>query len=186
MKEDLIREGIQRLAGKGATRSLPGIVQSVDKAKCTCDVALADQEEIVIYDVRLRATDDEQDQGMLLFPAAGSDVLITQLINGGGWFVSMSSELDSVQLIIEGMKLEAGKNGFIFNDGKLGGLIKIEELISELKKVNEFLKTMKDTFTNWTPVASDGGAALKTAMVAALQTKTLPEYNKIEDTKVKH
>lgn len=50
-------------------------------------------------------------------------------------------------------------------------LIKTEPLLRELRRMNARLEAALNALTSWTPVPSDGGAALKAAVTAALVGK---------------
>jgi hypothetical protein len=74
-----------------------GKVLSVDKPKVLCKVQSIENEELVFEDVRLRAIDDAQDKGFVLFPKVGSTVLIGQIKNTSAYYVAMYSEIDKVK-----------------------------------------------------------------------------------------
>jgi hypothetical protein len=181
-----IRNGIRELARQGAIQFRPGIIKAVDKAACRCDVQLAEDYDVVLYDVRLRAVDDEEDKGFVLFPAVGSDVIIGQM-SSGGWFVSMYSVLDSLMLKVETQTMEVSKDGFVWNGGSLGGLVKIADLVSKLNALEQDINSLKTAFSAWVPVPNDGGAALKTA-AGSWSGSQLVQTQKgdLEDTKITH
>lgn len=90
-----------------------GRVKEVNGA--TCSVLIDD---LALSDVRLRAVINNQETGMVITPAVGSYVMITDLSNGNkrDWAVLMYSEIDKVE----------------FNSGKNEGLIKIKDLTDKL------------------------------------------------------
>ena len=75
----------------------------------------------------------------------------------------------------------------IFNEGLNGGLAKVAELTQKLNNLEDDVNNLKDVFTGWTPVPSDGGAALKTAAATWAGDKlTKTEQAEIEDTTITH
>lgn len=52
-------------------------------------------------------------------------------------------------------------NGDVF-----GGLVKVEELVTELNSLKQDLNTLKSAVSAWIPVPNDGGAALKASVTA--------------------
>jgi hypothetical protein len=102
--EQLIREGFKRLAADGAAQVRVAKVVSVDKARVVCEVEMVDT-EAGLGGVRLRATDDEADEGLVVYPKPGSFVLVTQIANDGGWLVLMGSEYEALSIKRNGKDL---------------------------------------------------------------------------------
>jgi hypothetical protein len=71
-------------------------------------------------------------------------------------------------------------------DGSFGGLTKTLELKTQIEKSNEVLQIIMQTLTTWTPVSSDGGAALKAAVISALAGKAVGDFSQIENTAITH
>lgn len=91
----LIREGFEKLAAGVATQIRVATVTRLDKDKVVCDATLVDT-EVEVFDIRLRATDDQTDDGLVVFPQVGSFILIAQIANNGGWILMMCSEIEDV------------------------------------------------------------------------------------------
>ena len=71
--------------------------------------------------------------------------------------------------------------------GDLGGLVKVEELKSELAKLTARVDGIISAINNGVPVPTDGGAALQTTIKAALATIVNKEdFTNIENENVKH
>ena len=143
-----------------------GVITNIDKALNTCDVAPLDG-EAEILDVKLIAT--ESQTGLIQYPFEGSSVIIT-FIDKDTAFLSMCTDIEEV----------------IYHDGSNGGLININTLISELNKNNQILTAIKDGFTNFIPVANDGGAALKALMISSLSILPVGDFSSREDETFKH
>ena len=143
-------------------------VKNVDGQTCTVTI-----DELELVDVRLRAVVNDEDSGILVTPKVGSFVMITDLSNGDNrdWAVVMYSEVDKVE----------------FNGGQNGGLINIKDLVSHINTIEDDLNNLKTAMSSWTPVAQDGGAALKGAISAWTgQSITKTKKSDIEDDKITH
>jgi len=164
-----IREAIIKIVEDGQNfeiYSKIGVITNIDKALNTCDVAPLDG-EAEILDVKLIAT--ESQTGLIQYPFEGSSVIIT-FIDKDTAFLSMCTDIEEV----------------IYHDGSNGGLININTLISELNKNNQILTAIKDGFTNFIPVANDGGAALKALMISSLSILPVGDFSSMEDETFKH
>lgn len=145
-------------------------VTAVDKAKALCDVEPVNG-QAEMFDVRLRAVADGETSGMVIYPKVGSLVLVALIENDyNSAFVAMCSEVDEI----------------IINGGSFGGLVNAKELKKELDKTNAVVQAIMQTLTTWVVAPSDGGLALKTAMITALTGKVLGNFTKLENEKIKH
>ncbi len=167
--EDL-RQMLKTLT-KGPMQVFPAEVISVDLEEYTIDVKPAGQAELL--DVRLKAGIDEFKDGVVEVPSEGSSVLIGIIGNDRDTaYVVKTSQVDKV----------------IINGGELGGLIKIEELKTQLGKYNQLLQAVIGVL-NGAPIPEPGSnapSALQAALKAAVAGKQLPTYDDIEDDKVIH
>lgn len=106
--------------------------------------------------------------------------------NGTEIKIESSEEQATVAITTDKVTIDANSE-IVFNGGKNKGLVKIDKLTSQLNKIENDINNLKDVFKNWTPVAQDGGGALKTAIntweASSLASSTNKDY---EDTKVKH
>ena len=59
-------------------------------------------------------------------------------------------------------------------------------LKAELDKLTARVDALYDTFNSWTPVAQDGGSALKTQASAHLSGKPKEDWGGIQNDKIKH
>ena len=146
-----------------------GTVNSVDRDKKTCEVTI-DRDEIILYDVLL--SPDDSDMGILLIPKTGSNVVVSTMFDDDTQnYVTMTGEVD--QVIIRG--------------GSLGGLIRINDLVEKVNAIEDDINSLKQVFSTWSPVAQDGGAALKGASGSwSSNTITLTKVKDIENDKVTH
>lgn len=168
----------------------------------TCDV-LPIGAEAMLLGVRLMATIDDNEQGILVVPKTGSYVLIGFISDAAGEaFVSMFSEIDGIRVFGENgelnLDLTAGKyalntneitlnaNKTTFNDGTNGGLVNVNPLIQDINTIKVFLQTLVTAIQAAPIVPSDGGGSLKASIIAAISTLPLPTVQGYEDTTVKH
>lgn len=127
-----IKELIQKLVKK----SIPmvasvGLVTSVDFEEHSCDVKLTDGTELPA--VRLRAVMDDKAEGLIIYPKLGSHVIVSSINNKSEQsFVVMASEVDII----------------LFDEGKNGGLVKIEALVKRLNRLEERMNSHQHIYIN--------------------------------------
>lgn len=144
------------LKGVGGGRDITicqGIVNSVDG--CLCEVQIGG---IAIPDVRLRASEVDDDGQMLVTPKVGSAVTVGSLSGDLSQLVVL--QVDHIETIV-------------INGGKLGGLINIEKLTD---KINELV----ETFNSHTHQGMHGPTQ------APLQSASSFSKCDYEDEKIKH
>ena len=118
----------------------------------------------------VRLTAGASETPFLVTPVIGSAVIATFLSRNTA-FISLYSEIESVEI----------------RGGDLGGLVKVEELKSELAKLTARVDGIISAINNGVPVPTDGGAALQTTIKAALATIVNKEdFTNIENENVKH
>ena len=163
--KDLIRN---RAKGDEELYSLPCEVVSIDTDNLAELKPLNGDPNLL--DVHLLAGAAESP--VLITPAAGSVVLATFLSKDTA-FISLYSEVESVQLRGE----------------QFGGLIKIEELVSQLGKLTARVDGIIDAINNGVPAAGsgDGGTALLNTIKVGLNLIVDKEdFNNMENENVKH
>jgi len=152
-----------------------GSVVSVDEDEATMVVLLDDDNQLP--DVMLRAAVDDL-KGIVLLPEVGSRVIIGSVDGPGRYALIRASQLAKVLINCDQV---------IINEGEFGGLPKVEALVDKINALEDDLNKLKKVFQAWTPVAQDGGAALKAASATWAGT-TIQRTKKgdIENTKVQH
>lgn len=166
-----IKEAIRQLAQGGRqTVSLVCTVDAVDKAARTVDCTPLD-ESAPLLGVNLQANQGSE-FGIVAFPKVGSFVVVGFVADGSAGVVLLTDEIESIEAIVsestarivadgEGVRMYMGDaisaeltaEGVIFNEGKLGGLIKVEALTA---KLNELI----DAFNNHTHTLLSGVVAV--------------------------
>lgn len=150
------------LSGIGGARSVPiyqGIVKNVSGRLCDVEIG-----KIVIPDVRLRASETDDDGELLITPKVGSAVIVGSLSG------------DLTQLVV--LQVDHADT-VVINGGKLGGLINISQLT---QKINELINTF-NTHTHQVTVSHPGGT-----FVTVKPGKTATDFKQedYEDVKVIH
>ena len=185
---DKLRSALERMMKSvHPMQAFAGKVIAVNVDNYTCDVEPADGGS-VFRSVRLKASIDNDDNGIVTIPEVDSYVLVSTIGNNKNYaYVSIFSKVKSYLIkCSNGVKIEIKDNGEVHLNGDgLGGLVKVAELKTQLDKNTQLLEAIQNVFNSWTPVPNDGGAALK---AASTSFTTMPTANlsNIENEKVKH
>lgn len=130
----------------------------------SCDVMVGSMK---ISEVRLCSVDDGESGNLMIVPKVGSKVLVMDMSGG-----------DMRDLVI--VKVSQTES-IVINGGKLGGLIKIEELT---KKINDLVKTFNNhTHTVKTTGSSSAQSGVSDVPMSKMQSLSKGDY---EDERVKH
>lgn len=152
---------IQQLAGKSDAPLQLCIVDAVDRSARTVDCTPLD-DSAPLLGCNLQACQGSK-HGLIVYPKVGSYVLVGLLEGLSAGLVLLTDEVDEVEIKIGERSLQMTSEGIVCNGGQLGGLIKIEGLTSRLNAIEDDINRLKQTLSTWTPIPSDGGAALKAA-----------------------
>jgi hypothetical protein len=151
----------------------------------TCDVEPLDGDAEVL-DVKLRVIENSTESGVGAFPKVGTIVLVL-VANETDAYLLHAAEVERILIKQEGFRAEVDATGnLVFNEGSNEGLVKLPVLQQEIAKLNSYLNAIKQTFSTWVPVPSDGGAALKAAMNAALSSQQGADLSNAGNDKIKH
>ncbi len=183
MREDVeLYESMKRVF-KNNNAVMTGKVLEVDQEKCTCTIDVGGQK---FLNVALRSIVSD-DMGFVLFPEEGSKILIVRFDNSNRLFMLNAEKLEKIHVKIADTKLVLKGNEIIINNGNLGGLVVIGDLVEKLNNIENDLNAIKNVFSTWVPVPNDGGAALKTAATSwAGDVLAITQTENIENDKVKH
>lgn len=185
----------------GETVALICTVDAVDKTARTIDCSPIN-EGAPLLGVNLQANQGA-DFGLCLFPEVGSYVVVGFVADGAAGVVLLTEKIESAEIVIgntsavvdaDGFRVDVGeisahldKNAVTFNGGKLGGLIRVENLTNRLNIIENDINSLKTAIAGWIPISQDGGAALKTAVTSwAGEQLTPTTRNDYENEKVKH
>lgn len=154
-----LREYLKQTVGGEKISIYQGIVKSVTGQLCEVEIG-----NIIIPDVRLKASELDDDGRMLVTPKVGTAVTVGSLSGDLSQLVVL--QVDHIETIV-------------INGGKLGGLINIEQLTD---KINELVDTFNKHTHNVT-VSHPGGTFTTVRPGAAASSFNKSDY---EDETVKH
>ena len=162
-----LRERLAKIGGGRVTNLYQGVVTAL--SDITCEVSI---DGLSIPDVRLRASTEVDGAQIIVRPAVGSVVIVG----------SLTGDLDHLVVLSMDRAEEV-----IINGGKLGGLIKVQEITQKLNALESEVNNLKQLLESWVPVKGDGGAVLRGLLGSwAGKRLTLSRREDYEDTKVKH
>ncbi len=162
------RDALRKLLETGdEVFGIPCTVDSVDTENKTCYCLPIDESKADLIDVRLMA---DNKTGFLIVPKKGSVVIVSMITNEAG-FVSMFSEVDSIEL----------------NGSNYDGLVKIQELTEKLNNLEDAFNQHLLLYNAHTHAGVTSGSSA-TAVPAALDTNVLTPtvQSELENTTVKH
>lgn len=157
-----------RAFGKAPVQSFTATVVSVAGEYCSVD-----DDGYVYPEVRLRAAVNGNDNKVVLLPKVGSWVMVSRIMDGEDYFVSMVSEVD--QVILKG--------------DAFGGLVKIEGLIERLNAIetafNQFLNEYK-LHVHGGVTTGPGLSAVMTPVSTQINIQKTQRNDALENTEVVH
>ena len=198
---DNIKDTIRKLAQQdGETVALVCTVDAVDKKARTIDCTPVN-EGAPLLGVNLQANQGS-DFGLVIYPEKGAFVVVGFMADGAAGLMLATDKIESAEMVIwetaaaidaEGVRVKTAKmsadinkEDIIFNGGKLGGLIKIEDLTKRLNLIEKDINKLKTAMSGWIPVSQDGGAALKATAKDWFSVQlTTTKRGDYENTKIK-
>lgn len=179
-------ELIEKIASNAVKiKFLVAKVDQVDESNFTVDATPINGESET-FDIKIRVVIDAQEEGIISIPSIGSRILVGMADQVNGYLLQCE-KIDRLIWKISGFRMEIDNEGnMTFNEGENDGIVKLPELKNQVDKLNNFLTAIKNTFNSWVPVPSDGGAALKSAMVSALASQQVADLSNAGNEKIKH
>lgn len=182
-----VHKALRRLIDKRQVAQLiTGTVVKVSGHACDVD---PDDGGPTLFDVRLKVALNSVQTGFYAIPKNGSRVVLGVIDGDGNKMVVLGVETpEKLIAIADGdASVELLPGGIVkVNGDSYGGLVKVQELRSELQKVTTFLTTIRQAIAAAPVAPNDGGASFKASVSTALSSLQLPTYQQIESTKVKH
>jgi hypothetical protein len=140
----------------------PATVTAVDEENSTVDVI--DTYDTEYYDVRLKASVDNEKSEVIMIPEIDSSVLVGLIGNSEyALYLVKESKVNKIYADIAGSKIQIDSAGVKINDGENGPVLVSQSLIDDLNAIKKDLNDLKKVFLGWTIPKPDGGEALKTA-----------------------
>jgi hypothetical protein len=159
-QEAELSTALQRMV-KTVTRGsvvVDGTIISVDESAFTCDVKVGDSvSSSTYYDVPLRVLISNQ-ASVIEIPEIDTQCVIC--------FRDSNIGRPQILMIHKALKILVICDQIVFNNGTLGGLVKVNDLVAKMNAIESDINILKTAFSAWVVVPSDGGAALKTATAA--------------------
>ena len=159
-------------------------VDAVDVQAMTCDCSPLDG-DAAIYDVRLMP---QAGDGVHVIPAEGSVGIVTFLSKETA-YLAMASEVDRVQVRIDGTDVDITADGVVINGGTLGGMVKIAELEENLNSLKAYVEAihapLPGAFTAVKAGAAADGPAGAASYSSAMAGRAIV-LKDMNDDKVKH
>lgn len=149
-------------------------VTKVDKQKRTCTVG---DDGVEYFDVRLCPTTGG-DNGIVMYPKIGAFILVVKVESSEDWAMVSATEYDSIEMKIDSL---------IANDGKNGGLVNINDLQNNLDKLRDFVKDLATNIYTWGgALDAIAGGVVTTNQTAWQVVANAFQFEKMEDEKIKH
>lgn len=145
--QEEIREALKSLTPKAAVSVIRAKIISVDENNYTAEAItlLAGTER---SNVLLRAVDASGQFGFAVIPENDSEVLLGVIENvPAATFLVQASKVKKIVYI-----------------GSTNGLVDRTALVQQINDLKQAMNDLKQVIAAWTPVAQDGGAALKAAL----------------------
>jgi hypothetical protein len=175
-RSEQIRSAFKKMAEKvGPAPTLLALVRTVNEANDVCE--LVDDDELVYSDVRLRPVVDGN-QSVTLVPKVNTWALAVRLENEDEWMMIACGEVEKIKITCDKV---------VINDGTNGGLVKWPSAKAQHDLVKQFIMAVKNACS--TPVTEPGNgapSAFQAALNASLTIIQTPNFDNLEDTKVKH
>lgn len=149
--KDEFKRAIRDFADAGRMPLLRwAMVKKVDKEEKTMTV-VGVEDDLEYYDVELGLG------SVFVYPPEDSTVLIG-IVEGQASAAFLLSAEKAERIEVEA-NVEIALNG-----GDNGGMVLVGNLVCALNKIQQDVNNLKTAISGWTPLAQDGGAALKTAL----------------------
>ena len=174
--DELLQKVISQIsASKVENKTFQGIVKKVSDNTVT---VLRD-DDIEVFNVRLKAISDDTDSQFIIYPAVDSTVICS--------YISNSKTAAAVIQYSEISKIASNVDEFVFNDGELGGLVIIDELKKQLDllstRVDTIVSILETTITGVSIHPNPAWSGIIKPITSAMQKEN---FKDIEDTKIKH
>lgn len=179
-----MKEYIEHIA-KGITKPVvvAGEVLAVHTDRFTVDFQ-PDSAGAPILDAKLCVIETDQ-HSIAVIPRIGAKGLVLIESTQMQFFFIGASEYQEARIKIGETLITIGGE-IVINGGENGALPKLPVLQTEIGHNSAFLNMLRTVFNSWVPAAGDGGAALKTAMSAAIANLPVADLSNAGNEKIKH
>jgi hypothetical protein len=160
-------------------------VESVNEEARTCSVTtVSDKTETELGTVALMA---EANDGFLIIPKVGSVVAVCKTLQLTP-FVVMFSEIEKIVMVVGETGVEITDGLIQFNDGSFGGLVKIEELVDKINRLESKVDDLISKYNGHTHPYVDSGAPAVTSVTGTQETPigTQTTVSDLENPNITH
>jgi len=181
----LAQKAIEKVKkGKNLPVISEGVVTSVDRDTRTCEVEREGAPQL--YDVRLNAFLESGNDVITVYPKKGSKVLCTTIEGDqADAYILDCTDIEEISGQIGDVKIKMTTDGIVFNEGKIGGMVKANELKTQLDKLTKRVDDLINALKSTTPDSAGGTfKASLTPLLSLIINKE--DFSKIENDKVKH
>jgi hypothetical protein len=182
-----IQDAIRELGKADKYEVHIGKVVKINESEATVDVDIS--EDVIVYDVRLRAVIDDK-TGFILWPELNSYISFTEIHGGPNHCLVKASKLKKMTLEIGKSTLEITDGNIVFNGGNNKGIPISEKVIDRLNKIESDINSLKQLLltmtanTSATPLVPGTLATLFSSWTS--QILSVSQLNQIENNKIKH
>lgn len=178
--EEVFLQLIEAMLKKIPVSVTIGTVEEIDKEKRS--ITVKREGKPTLYNVRLNSVIADHTDHLTVFPKKGTYALCLMLGDPTNYFVLAIAEPEEVVIKIGSSTLTANnKDGWVFNDGKLNGLVKIDDLINKLNVLENRMTSHQHLYT---PAGSS--SPVPTTTDVATNAKITPtQRTELENKKIK-
>lgn len=182
-----IKYAIEFFAGKLGLKDTKFMTANVDEVQeadrtISCSIVLGET-NMKLTGVNLQS---EPNDGFILIPALNTDVLICMMADNSA-YVLLCNDIDKIICVIDNQNSYIfDSNGFVWNGGNNGGLVKVIELTQKVNNLEALVNNLLTTLKTTTIPLAPSGTYPFAPLYAAYNTLTPTQRSDIEDTLIKH
>ncbi len=148
--EQMVENIREIVGGRRGVKTFPVMLGKVvagsyNSADMTVSVLLSCDDDVATEDI-VNNVVVSNDLGLTMIPADNSFVLVAEVDGSGKFGVIKCSELASLTVKVGDKSLLINGDGVVMNGGSLGGLVKIEALVSRLNGLESLLNDLISKF----------------------------------------
>jgi hypothetical protein len=165
--EAKIREYIRAIAGTDQYEIHQGFISEVRADSVDVEV----DDGVIVHDVRINVLPGA-DFGIRPVPEMGSACIIARIEKGQNYQLMHCEKLESYSIRVGSLLFQIDKEKIFFNEGKQGGMVLLNPLIAELKKIDAnitILKTATSALAQAVNAIAPGTGPAFTLATAAMQ-----------------
>lgn len=182
-----IQEAFRRWGEKIAfpTQVFEGTIKDIDEKKFTCTVQTNSKVPVSYSKVPLKVLIGSQ-SSILEIPKKGTDCLARFKDNNIQRPILVSvHEVEKYLWKIGSKTLLVSNDGYVFNEGKLGGMVKAIELENQLNQNNSYLQTLQQAIQTALAAVDALIPGTSAAFISSMATTQVGNYSKLQNEDIK-